>query len=179
MSTPSPIKRNKNLVLLSRDHHDGLLIVWKLRQGIRYGVSNLRMSNFAVNAFAVDVEPHFREEETLLFVMLAANDTLRLQAEADHAAIQNKVAALQPVAEVTTLQLQEFASLLEAHIRFEERTLFPYLEKEIPPEELERIGIAIENDHLKKTPFTWQDEFWIKNKHADKNVAPFTTSQSK
>ncbi len=89
------------------------------------------------------------------------------------------MAALQPVAEVTTLQLQEFASLLEAHIRFEERTLFPYLEKEIPPEELERIGVAIENDHLKKTPFTWQDEFWIQNKHADKNVAPFTTGQLK
>ncbi|MBA4140883.1 MAG: hypothetical protein H0X70_10365 [Segetibacter sp.] len=63
---------------------------------------------------------------------------------------------------ITTLQLQEFARLLEAHIRFEERTLFPHVEKEIPPEDLDRIGIALENDHLKKTPFTWQDEFWIK-----------------
>jgi hemerythrin-like domain-containing protein len=52
--------------------------------------------------------------------------------------------------------------LLEEHIRFEERILFPYLEKLIPREELDEIGLQLEEDHAKKACLTWTDEFWIK-----------------
>lgn len=33
------MKRNENLVPLSRDHHFGLLCCWKIRQGIKKEVS--------------------------------------------------------------------------------------------------------------------------------------------
>lgn len=29
------MKRNENIVLLSRDHHFGLLCAWKIRQGLK------------------------------------------------------------------------------------------------------------------------------------------------
>jgi hemerythrin-like domain-containing protein len=162
--TPTPIKRNQNLVLLSRDHHDGLLIVWKIRQGFRFSISSNRIADFVVNAFAADLQPHFIEEEELLFVKLPPNDELRIKAEGEHAAIRNKVAALQPTSQAKVEDLEEFAKLLEDHIRFEERTLFPHIEQHLNDEDLERIGAALKLQHTNKCAFTWEDNFWINTK---------------
>jgi hemerythrin-like domain-containing protein len=162
--TPTPIKRNKNLVLLSHDHHDGLMIVWKIRQGFRFLISNVRIADFIVNAFATHLQPHFIEEEELLFVQLSPQDELRIKAEGEHAAIRNKVAALQPTSEAKVEDLEEFAKLLEEHIRFEERTLFPYIEQHINDEDLEKIGAALKLQHTNKCAFTWEDKFWINTK---------------
>lgn len=164
MSKASPIKRDKNLVWLSRDHHEGLLIVWKIRQGISFSIPNNRITDFVLHAYTAHLEPHFIEEEELLFVKLPENEPQRLKAESEHAAIRKMVAALRPDAESTVADLEAFANLLEAHIRFEERVLFPYIEKEILPEALTIIGSQLEADHSTKKPFIWQDEFWIKNK---------------
>ncbi|MEJ7676611.1 MAG: hemerythrin domain-containing protein [Segetibacter sp.] len=162
MSKATPIKRDRNLVWLSRDHHDGLLMVWKIRQGIRFNVSNTRINNFAASAFRSELEPHFYEEEDLLFINLPESDALRVKAESEHAAIREIAAALKPGTESTDADLEAFANLLEAHIRFEERILFPYIEKEISAEMLDIIGSQLEAEHLTKKPFVWQDEFWIK-----------------
>ncbi|HKG67658.1 MAG TPA: hemerythrin domain-containing protein, partial [Segetibacter sp.] len=150
MCNPTPIKRSKYLVWLSRDHHDGLLIVWKTRQGIRNEISNSRISEYIVNAFSNELEPHFQEEENLLFNKLAKEDPLRLKAEEQHASIREKIKELKIYTEKTTPDLQVFADLLEEHIRFEERTLFPHIESELKEEELEIIGSRLDADHQKK-----------------------------
>jgi iron-sulfur cluster repair protein YtfE (RIC family) len=160
--TPAPIKRNKNLVLLSHDHHDGLMIAWKIRQGLRFLVSSIRIADFVVHAFATHLQPHFIEEEELLFVKLLSNDELRVKAEGEHAAIRSKVAALQPTSHATNQDLEEFAKLLEDHIRFEERILFPYLEQQVNDEDLEAIGAALKFQHTNKCAFNWEDKFWAK-----------------
>jgi iron-sulfur cluster repair protein YtfE (RIC family) len=162
--TSTPLKRNKNLVLLSHDHHDGLMIVWKIRQGFRFLISNTRIADFVVNAFATHLQPHFIEEEQLLFVKLLQDDKLRIQAEGEHAAIRNKVAALQPTSQATAEDLEEFAKLLEEHIRFEERVLFPYIEQQINDGDLEKIGATLKLQHTNKCAFTWEDKFWINTK---------------
>jgi len=164
MDKKVPIKRSKNLIWLSRDHHDALLIVWKIRQGIRLAVSNMRMENFVANAFQKELEPHFVEEEGLLFAKLAADHELRLRAEEEHAGIRKMAAVLQPGTEATVAALEAFCNLLEAHIRFEVRVLFPYIEQEISPEELDLAGNRLEAEHLIKEPFVWKDEFWVKKK---------------
>lgn len=164
MEKKGPIKRSKNLVWLSRDHHDGLLIAWKIRQGKRLGVSNSRMQAFVVSAFEKELEPHFQEEENLLFIQLPNDALLRLKAEEEHAAIRKMIAACKLPADVVISDLDAFANLLEAHIRFEERVLFPHIEKEILPGILEEIGNKLEVDHLAKQAFVWDDEFWIKEK---------------
>jgi iron-sulfur cluster repair protein YtfE (RIC family) len=162
MNNITPIKRSKHLVWLSRDHHDGLLIAWKTRQGIRHEISNSRISNFITSAFGNELEPHFQEEESLLFNKLAKEDPLRLKAEEQHAAIREKINELKTHSEITLQHLHSFANLLEEHIRFEERILFPHLEKEIKEEELEIVGNHLEADHQKKKTFAWHDEFWMK-----------------
>ena len=68
--------------------------------------------------FYEHLHKHFREEEAWLFPKLPATNALRIQAEKQH----NK---LRKMATDKELQPEDFADLLEEHIRFEERTLFP------------------------------------------------------
>jgi len=39
----NPIKRNEALKPLSRDHHHGLLLCWKIRQGIKLNIEPERI----------------------------------------------------------------------------------------------------------------------------------------
>ena len=157
----TPIKRNKHLAWLSRDHHDGLLIVWKVRQGIKHAIAADRIVSYVCHAFVYDLEPHFREEEAVVFIQLPSDDALRLEAEEHHAALREKMSQLE-IQYASTDTLQLFANLLEEHIRFEERTLFPHIEQEVSYKKLEEIGRVLAKDHSKKTPTSWQDEFWMK-----------------
>ena len=38
MNQPKPIKRSKELVPLSKEHHEGLLFAWKIKQGLQNGI---------------------------------------------------------------------------------------------------------------------------------------------
>jgi len=162
MKVPTPIKRDKNLVLLSRDHHNGLMLVWKIRQGSRLDVDRTRIGTYIVNVFDKELEPHFIEEESLLFHQLHTTDELRIKAENQHSAIRERIAAFRSSPEYPDTDLLSFALLLEEHIRFEERTLFPHLENSIPGEVLDEIGKRLKEEHSTKECLMWQDEFWVK-----------------
>jgi hypothetical protein len=62
-----PIKRHKAIVSFSKDHHYGLLLVWKIRQGLNKEVSAERIINYVLFFFKEDLEKHFKTEELLLF----------------------------------------------------------------------------------------------------------------
>jgi len=164
MYNQAPIRRDKNLMLLSREHHTGLLTVWKIRQGLRLNISTERIADFIINGFECEEEPHFCEEEQLLFPLLPEQLDLRLNAEADHAAIRKIVAVLHQTARISVEDIEAFANLLEAHIRFEERILFHYIEKEVAPDVLDKIGYKLSVDHEHKVSFEWEDAFWLKPK---------------
>src|SRR5688500_13331613 len=91
MDTQPPLKRDENLVSLSRDHHDGLLLVWKIKEGLRLNVNSTRIISYLTEVFETELEPHFKVEETLLFTRLASTDPLRSIAEDQHAAIRGMV----------------------------------------------------------------------------------------
>lgn len=160
--TQLPIKRNKNLIALSRDHHEGLLVVWKIRQGHRFVVTDKHIADFVIYAFDKHLEPHFKEEEELLFSKLKTDDKLLVKATEQHATLRKMAAELSSVDGSTTAQLEAFANLLEEHIRFEERTLFPHVERQLPIETLNSIGTQLELIHSKQQPLYWKDEFWIR-----------------
>jgi hemerythrin-like domain-containing protein len=162
MKTPTPIKRDKSLVLLSRDHHQGLMLVWKIRQGIQLNVAYSRAVAYVINVFDTDLQPHFVEEETLLFNKLKTEDELRRKAEDEHAVIRKKIAAFKTTIAPQVSDLVGFARLLEEHIRFEERILFPHLEKVLQRDELDKIGEQIRQDYANKKCVVWTDEFWLK-----------------
>src|SRR5690242_6357574 len=79
-----PIRRHDSLTAFSKDHHFGLLLVWKIRQGLRKSIDTSRISDYVLYFFDEDLQHHFIEEENLLFSKLAPNDPLRKQGEREH-----------------------------------------------------------------------------------------------
>lgn len=155
---PQPLKRAEAIVPLSRDHHHGLLFAWKIKQGARYGAAPERMAPYVAYFWEAHLAPHFREEEEILFRPAVENNLVQ-QALEEHIAIRKLAAAGAAATEIAPLQ--EIADAVTAHIRFEERTLFPFLEKTYSAETLREIGLALDAVHH-STDDTWEDAFWVK-----------------
>ncbi len=164
MKDHAPIKRHQALVSFSKEHHFGLLLVWKIRQGLANAVSAERISRYVLFFFNEDLKIHFKEEEELLFSKLPATDTLRIQAEEEHKEIYRLIAAITETANDEKL-LRQFAGTLDKHIRFEERTLFNHLQTHVAPEELEEISKRFSNSV--DLDSKWEDVFWVR-KNKDK-----------
>jgi hemerythrin-like domain-containing protein len=158
MKQPIPIKRNPAIISFSKDHHFGLLLVWKIRQGIKTGVSAERIAAYTLFFFKVDLEKHFNAEEVLLFTALDARDPLRRQAEAEHRIIRRIVEQIEENKNNISL-LEQFADKLEKHIRFEERELFAHLQEQLSENELLRIAERLPNDG-NIVDDNWSDIFW-------------------
>jgi hemerythrin-like domain-containing protein len=159
---PTPIKRNQNLVPLSKDHHEGLLVVWKIRQGCRLEIAEKRIANFILYAFDNHLEPHFTEEEEWVFIKLPDDDELLIKAIEQHTDLRKMVAELRSDTEPTTAQFEGFGNLLEEHIRFEERELFGHLEAEVTDDVMASIGARLEVIHQNHHSLYWKDEFWFR-----------------
>src|SRR5688572_22251074 len=162
MNKYTPIKRHPAIVSFSRDHHFGLLLVWKIRQGLVKDVSPARISQYIIYCFKEDLEKHFREEENFLFCKLPEDDSMRKEAEADHQTIRNLVAAIVQNNNKVDL-LRQFAEELEKHIRFEERSLFNHLQDTLGEKELIEIEQRLSNDN-KDVDAKWLDTFWEASK---------------
>jgi len=158
MKNHAPIKRHQALVSFSKDHHFGLLLVWKIRQGLQNGVATERISNYVLYSFNEQLAKHFKEEEELLFSQLSSEDILRKRAEEDHRAIYNLVAAISEIKDDPG-QLDQFATKLEKHIRFEERELFNHLQNNMTTDELEKIAVRLSNGSSIDDS-AWEDKFW-------------------
>ena len=165
MKDHTPIKRHQAIVSFSRDHHFGLLLVWKIRQGLKKNVNAQRISNYLLYFFQEDLEKHFKEEEEFLFSKLPVDDELRMQAEQDHQAIYKLVTAIGENRSNTAL-LNQLADELEKHIRFEERKLFnhlQYLQSQIAVRDLEKIAKRFSNNG-ESINEKWEDAFWLVSK---------------
>ena len=159
MKDLTPIKRHPAMGSFSKDHHFGLLLVWKIRQGLKKSIEAGRIGKYVLFFFSEDLLKHFWDEEKLLFSRLRADDLLRIQAEEDHAVIYQLIKDIRNQTEDTGL-LTQLADRLEKHIRFEERELFNHLQSVIGADELALIEKRIGNDS-KEIDEKWDDIFWI------------------
>lgn len=154
-----PIKRSEHIVILSREHHGGLLFCWKIRQGLKKQTDTNRMQQYVAYFWDSHLAPHFREEEEHLFEK--ANDDLCRKAMQQHQEIKaliNQVKSSLPSPDLLT----QLADSVDAHIRYEERELFPHLEKVLDEQELRRIGAALAQSHANPIKDNFPDEFWVK-----------------
>src|SRR5690606_31501062 len=142
-----PIKRGKELVQLSRDHHGGLLLSWKIRTGFRKGIEEKRITDYILYFFEADLKEHFRQEEELVFCLIDKDDAMRIRAEKEHEEIYQMIKGIREKRPVEESRLQSFADFLEKHIRFEERELFPYIEENAAQEKLGEAGKIIDALH--------------------------------
>lgn len=128
MTKNKPIKRSQELMQLSREHHFGLLLVWEIRRDLGKKVDPSEISQRILQFFADDLQPHFKEEEETVFTLLAPDHPLRLQAEDEHQKIYAMAETMRN-SKADEALLNQFADTLEAHIRFEERTLFNQIQE--------------------------------------------------
>lgn len=155
-----PVKRSIQLQPLSRDHHHGLLFCWKIRQGLAKDVEMGRMQGYVKYFYAGHLQPHFKAEEDIIESHL--DDQLCAQAVEEHKSIAQLIKKITIENGTSVDVLNQLIELLNHHIRFEERTLFPHLEVLLSPEELHTVGLKLA-DMEKNDVFVdaFPDEFWI------------------
>lgn len=153
------MKRSDYIVALSRDHHFGLLFSWKIKQGLKLQADVNRISKYAGYFWTHHLKKHFEEEENLLFNKWPHEGCTR--ALKDHQAIEKKITAI-TTSKASEQAFIELAEMIDEHIRFEERELFPFLEQNIPVQELILIGAELDKLHKKPVEDNFEDAFWIK-----------------
>ena len=79
-----PQKRHKALQHLSREHHHGLLLSWKIRAGFSKNIDPKRIKIYADWFFKTHLIPHFEMEEAHIFTILNEDNDLIKKAMADH-----------------------------------------------------------------------------------------------
>ena len=156
--TYNPIKRSRQLSGLSRDHHDSLLFVWKIKQGIIYGIAAERIARYCEWFWSNHLKAHFRMEEDGFSKLLPPDDVLLNTMVEDHEAIRAKME--QVIDDPSYYSLKRLAQIIYYHIRFEERSLFSHAEETTSAKALEEAMHFLGHGNHKKTE--WQDEFWIK-----------------
>jgi hypothetical protein len=146
-----PIKRADALQPLSRDHHQGLLLCWKIRQGLSKGAEIGMIKQYTDWFYNEHIIPHFEMEELHLFPILGNDHELIKKALAEHRRLKRLFTS------ETDLEnsLRHIESELDHHIRFEERVLFNEIERVAGAGQLEMIRSLhqdqefCDNDHLK------------------------------
>lgn len=154
----NPIKRHSALINFSREHHFGLLLVWKIKQAIKRNIEAERISNYALFFFERDLQNHLKKEEITLFAKLPEEDDLRQQAIREHGEIYSLINNIREDKKNIQL-LNTFADALEKHIRFEERSLFNHLQNKLSEAELAQLA----KHHSKQEcniDESWSDHFW-------------------
>ncbi len=147
-----PIKRHEALKAFSKDHHHGLLLCWKIREGLKRNIDLARIKAYANWFWENHLQQHFNEEEKYIFCILPADDALIIQALEQHKRLQNLFEETQHAPE----SLQSIQKELDEHIRYEERILFNKIQEVATEEQLNRI-LEVHKDTFCDN---WQDEFW-------------------
>jgi hemerythrin-like domain-containing protein len=145
------MKRHPALIPLSRDHHDGLVQAVRLRRAAADGDASARLAAARefMESFRNDERLHLRDEEEELFPLLLRHvqsepAPLR-EARVQHLQLEGLARTLEiavTAGSVDRETLDAAGELLDAHIRLEERQLFPLIEELVPDDELRRLELA-------------------------------------
>ena len=125
------MKRLQALIPLSHDHHHALVDARRLRRAAARDDDPSGAALAFVRFFRTSSVPHFREEEEALFPLVIDVEEARallVQALLDHQHLHALVAALEAGGDVRAT-MRELGERLEAHVRLEERQLFPLIEQ--------------------------------------------------
>lgn len=140
------MKRHESLMLLSREHHDGLIAA----QLMKKGAANYKgmptdfkgKSEYIVQFYHQYLIPHFQNEEDKLFPLVKEIDknidSLIVEIIQEHKLIKNYIKAVEENKH-TEETLDELGKLLDNHIRKEERILFELIQNKCTESELENI----------------------------------------
>jgi hemerythrin-like domain-containing protein len=135
--------RDKSLVPLSHQHHNGLALCVLTRRSLAEDSSpeNLaRLAQRIIKRYEVELTNHFSIEEQILFP--ACESALTESLIAEHRQLEDLVDRLRSAASAETIE--EFVELLRRHIRREEEELFEQIQRDLPRETLDQLGGQID-----------------------------------
>ncbi len=149
-----PIKRNENLKAISREHHHGLLLSWKIRNGLKKQVDPIRIKKYVDWFYNSELLPHFELEEKYVFTILDKDHEMVKKALTEHRRLKRLFESQTDVMRNLTLIEEE----LESHIRFEERILFSEIQQVATDEQLDQINSVHTEE---KFVDNLTDPFWL------------------
>jgi len=141
------MRRHRTLVPLSHDHHHALVEARRLRCPAEGPGSSTAASAF-LRFFASETVGHFRAEEELLFPAVVDFPEARepiVQALLEHQRIRARAALLRNRLDdrrALADTMRELGELLAAHVRHEERRLFPLIESLLDDRTLAAVELS-------------------------------------
>ncbi len=155
------MKRSKQLETLSFEHHDGLVVANRVKRGLEKQANTAEMVAYVLHIWDTLLVEHFAQEEATLLEVLERTPEARERKERMLKEHQEFAGIVEKLREGVDIEqnLTEFAELLNNHIRFEERELFPLVEELATEEELEKIGRYLHEKHVPGEK-DWGPAFW-------------------
>jgi iron-sulfur cluster repair protein YtfE (RIC family) len=139
------MKRAEALAELSRDHHQGLVVAQRLRRADHDTAADARATFLAF--WAADCRSHFHVEEDVLLPAMARHhphdDPEIVTVLVGHVDLRRRAADLEADPDAPADELHALGERLAAHIRHEERVLFPMIEASFSDDELSDLGEAL------------------------------------
>lgn len=158
--------RHPSLIPLSHQHQHGLALCVRIERGLRDEAlretdaqaddsTKIRdLASRVSDMYDIELRNHFEVEEKILFpAILEKLGPMPLVDElvAEHRKIEKQVEATNSATGSADRRerLLEFAAMLGAHIRREERELFEDIQKRLPPEIMDALAQAINSAVVK------------------------------
>lgn len=139
------MKRIEAIAPLSRDHHSSLILAQLLKNGAPIYKDLPTTINdkkeYALNHYNTHIKYHFIAEEKMLEVVKNNSSAINMLCEEviqEHNQLHTLFYELEYAVDIEKT-MNEIATLLEAHIRKEERILFPILQEKCTADELNKI----------------------------------------
>lgn len=154
------MKRNPNLVNLSKEHHDGLVVALRVKKAIDKQDDAKPVLAYVLHQWPT-LQHHFSQEEENFLNQdnINQNHPAILQMLEEHQQFAQLIKKLTQGSNQLNQDLLAFAALLKNHIRFEERVLFPYVEEALSAEALLAIGKNLDLTH-QMLDVDWGFVFW-------------------
>jgi hemerythrin-like domain-containing protein len=146
------MKRDPELVPLSRDHHKGLMMALRIERELPEadGEGLKRLYSDLIAFWAAGLLPHFRTENECLLARLVRHvkpdDELIRRTQVDHLTIEGLVATMRDREDVEERReaLRRFGETLRTHIRWEEEVLFEETQRLLEGGEMAALGREVE-----------------------------------
>ena len=110
------VKRHEALEPLSIEHHYGLLLCWKIREGLSNNIETKRIKHYTDWFKRNYLEPHFEIEEKYIFPILGSHNVRVKKALANHRRLKRLFDETSEVDKSLNRKEEE----LGRYIRFEE-----------------------------------------------------------
>ena len=140
------LKRHETLKPLSRHHMIALHLALKLS---RAGTDKSRLTVEEIKQELQEFwnpngQEHFREEEEILLTAFAQHASIDRdeikEMLLEHVKIRALIATILKMDEIDVTVMHQLGTLLEMHVRKEERVIFPMIEKALPEDVLEELA---------------------------------------